>query len=100
MQHVSSIVRREGEESMNRWIPNRYQHFKDKDVNQKALSPNYHSVKIHHGNRVHEIQHDIHPRIHLKRKNDGNALQGELRNIKPPTSDGEKYGEIIEIWLL
>ena len=46
------------------------------------------------------IRHDVYSRRHVKRKRDGNALQGELKKIKPRTFDGEKYGEIADIWLL
>ena len=28
------------------------------------------------------------------------VLQGELRKLKPPTFDGEKYGELVEMWII
>ena len=28
------------------------------------------------------------------------VLQGDLRKLKPPTFDGNKFGEVTEMWLL
>ena len=59
MQKVSSIIRREGEESMKRGILDRYQHSKDKDVRKMGLRSHYHLAKSHHGNKVSKIWHEI-----------------------------------------
>ena len=34
-----------------------------------------------------------------KEKEIKNVLQGELRKLKPPTFNGEKFGEVVEMWL-
>ena len=91
MQQVTSVARKEGEESMNRGILDRYQHSIYKDVIQKGLHSHYHSIEIHRGKNVLAIRHDVHFRRHVKRKCDGNALHSELKKIKTPTFDGEKY---------
>ena len=74
MQQISFVVRRGGKESMNRGIPDRYQHYRDKDVSKIEFWSRYHLVISHHGNEVLEIQHYVHPKRHSKRKCDDNAL--------------------------
>ena len=88
LQLVSSIIKKEGEESTNREITYRYRHSRDKDICKMGLRSHYHSVESHHGNEVHAICHYVHLRRHLKRKRDGNVLQGALKKIKLPYFDG------------
>ena len=90
MQHISSMIRREGEESKNRGFPNKYQHSKDK----MGLCSHYHLVEIQHGNEELANRHDDHTRRHPKRKHDGNALHSELKKLKHPTFDGENMGRL------
>ena len=85
---------------MNKEIPDRYQFFEGKDENKGNVHSIYHYVESHQGNEEPEIQHDFYHRRHRKRKHDGGTLHGELRKLKPPTFDGEKSIEIIEIWIL
>ena len=59
----------------------------------------HHSFGSHHGNKKLEMQHDVFPREHQKRNTEGNALQDELRKLRPPTFDGENNGEVAELWL-
>ena len=59
----------------------------------------HHSVGIHHGNVKSKIHHKNSPKRQQEIKRGGNSLQGELRILKPPTFDGEKSGEVVEMWL-
>ena len=47
MQQVPSVIVREGEESLNKEILDRYRHSNDRDVHSQ-----HHSVGIHHGHII------------------------------------------------
>ena len=98
VQKVTSMEIREGEESLNRGIPNRYCYSMDRNVSPRREHSPYHSVGIHHGNVKFEIHHKRSPKSQQKRKRDENVLQGELRKLKSPTFDGENSEEVIEMW--
>ena len=86
MQQVSSVVRKEGEELMNKGIPDRYHHSVYNDVNKMGLRSHYRLGENHNGNDEPKIRHDVHPRRNPKRKCDGSAVHG-IRKIKPSTFD-------------
>ena len=83
---------REGEDSLNKEILDRYQHSNDQDVHSQ-----HHSVVIHHGNVKSKIHHKHNPKRQKKR--DEKVLQYELRKLKRPTFNGEKSGEVAYMWL-
>ena len=93
------MVRREIEESMNQEIPKRYHNSKDRDVNERKEQSRHHSVGSHYGNENLKFKM-MFILEGIRRERHGNSLQGELKKLKPPTFDGEKYGEVAKIWLL
>ena len=93
------VVRKEVEESLNKEIINSYQFSKGKDASKGKVHSRYHYMEIHQGNEEPKIKLDFHPTRPRKRNHDEGTLQGELGKLKPPTLDGEMFGEVVEIWL-